>query len=137
MEAHAITLRLPETLYERFRRRAEWTHRSLETELLEAVAAAASVPGELSAELIEAVETLEALTDEELWRLAREAMSREASQELEALHSKQRDQELTEAENAARGRLIAEYERTVLVRAQAARILKNRGHDISVILATQ
>jgi len=38
MPAHAITLHLPETLYERFRQRAEWTHRSLETELLDAVA---------------------------------------------------------------------------------------------------
>jgi diketogulonate reductase-like aldo/keto reductase len=75
MTAHAITLHLPETLYKRFRQRAEWSHRSLETELLDAIAAAAPVGDELSPELIEAVEALEKLKDEELWRLARQAMA--------------------------------------------------------------
>ena len=63
MTAHAITLHLPETLYERFRQRAEWSRRSLETELLEAVASATPAEAELSPELIEA---LEGLADEEL-----------------------------------------------------------------------
>jgi hypothetical protein len=102
MAAHAITLHLPETLYERYRQRAEWSHRSLETELLDVVASAASVPGELSTELIESLGALEALSDEELWRLARQVTPREASEELEALHQKQRDEGLTEAEDAAR-----------------------------------
>ncbi len=137
MTAHAITLHLPETLYQRFRQRAEWTHRSLETELLEAVASAASTEDELAPALIEAVEALEGLDDGELWRLAREAMSPEASQELEALHFKQRDEGLSEDEDATRAKLIHEYERTMLVRAQAAKLLKDRGHDVSRILSAQ
>ena len=137
MSAHAITLHLPEILYQRFRQRAEWSHRSLETELLDAVASAASVEDELSPDLIEAVEALERLDDEELWRLAREAMSREASQELEALHFKQRDEGLSQDEDATRAKLLHDYERTMLVRAQAAKLLKDRGHDVSRILATQ
>jgi hypothetical protein len=137
MTAHAITLHLPETLYKRFRQRAEWSHRSLETELLDAVASAASVGDELSPELIEAVETLEDLKDEELWRLARQAMSREASQELEALHLKQRDEGLSLAEDARRASLIQEYERTMLIRAQATKLLKDRGHAVSGLLAPQ
>lgn len=135
MPAHAITLHLPETLYERFRQRAEWSHRSLETELLEAVASAAPVGIELSPELIHAVEALEGLVDEELWRLARKAMSLEASQELEALHLKQRDEGLSQSEDAVRARLIQEYERTMLIRAQAAKLLKERGYDVSTLLA--
>ncbi|MCP4659087.1 MAG: hypothetical protein GY856_27070 [bacterium] len=137
MTAHAITLHLPETLYHRFRQRAEWTHRSLETELLDAVASATSVEDELAPELIAAVETLEELEDEELWRLARETVPREASQKLEALHSKQRDEGLDQDEDATRAMLIHEYERTMLIRAQAASLLKDRGHDVSRILATQ
>lgn len=136
MPAHAVTLHLPETLYERFRQRAEWTRRSLETELLEVVAsAAAPTEAELSPELIQAVDALEGLQDVELWQLARTTMSREASQELEALHFKQRDEGLSEAEDIARAKLIQEYEKTMLIRAQAARLLKDRGHDISVLLA--
>jgi hypothetical protein len=135
MPAHAITLHLPETLYERFRQRAEWSRRSLETELLEAVASAAPAEAELSPELIQAVETLKGLTDEELWRLAKTAMSQEASQELEALHLKQRDEGLSHNEDATRARLIQEYERTMLIRAQAAKLLKDRGNDVSTLLA--
>lgn len=137
MTAHAITLHLPDTLYERFRQRAEWSRRSLETELLEAVASAAPAEAELSQELIEAIEALEGLADAELWRLARKAMSREASQELEALHLKQRDEGLSQDEDAARARLLREYEQTMLIRAQAVRLLKDRGHDVSALLATR
>jgi len=137
MTAHAITLHLPETLYERFRQRAEWSRRSLETELLEAVASAAPAETELSPEVIRDMEALEGLADEELWRLARKVMSREASEELEALHRKQRDEGLSQDEDAARSRLIHEYEQTMLIRAQAARLLKDRGHDVSTLLATR
>ncbi len=134
MTAHAITLHLPEALYDRFKRRVEWTRRSLEDELLDAVAAAAPVEDELSPELISAVEALEGLADEELWRLARQTMSREASQELEALHFKQQDEGLGGDEDATRAKLIHEYERTILIRAQAAKLLKDRGHDVSRIV---
>jgi len=137
MPAHAITLHLPETLYERFRQRAEWSRRSLETELLDAVASAAPAEAELSPEVIQAIQSLEGLTDEELWQLARTVMSQEASQELEALHLKQRDKELSEDEDAARARLIQEYEKTMLIRAQAAKLLKDRGHDVSTLLTSR
>jgi plasmid stability protein len=136
MTVHSVTLHLPESLYRRFRQRAEWTHRSLETELLDAVASAAPVEEELSPEILTALEALETLGDEELWRLARQAMSSEASQELEALHLKQRDEGLSPEEDATRAKLILEYERAMLTRAQAARLLKDRGHDISPLLAT-
>ena len=126
MTARAITLHLPETLYERFRQRAEWSRRSLETELLEAVASAVPAEAELSPELIRTVEALAGLADEELWHLARKAMSPEASQELEALHLKQRDEGLSQDEDAARARLMQEYEQTMLIRAQAAKLLKDR-----------
>jgi plasmid stability protein len=63
MPAHAITLHLPDTLYERFRQRAEWSRRSVETELLDAIASAASVEAELSPEFLKAAE---GLADEEL-----------------------------------------------------------------------
>lgn len=137
MSVHAITLHLPETLYERFRQRAKWSHRSLETEVLDAVASAASEDGELSPELLQSLEALDQMADEELWRLARQAMPREASEELEALHFKQRDKGLSPDEDAARATLIYDYERTMLVRAQAAKLLKDRGHDISKLLAPQ
>jgi hypothetical protein len=137
MTVHSVTLHLPETLYKRFQQRADWSHRSLETELLEAVASAAPVEEELSRELLADIEALETLGDEDLWRLAREVMSVEARQTLEELHLKQRDEGLSPEEDASRAKLLLEYERTMLIRAQAAKLLKDRGHDISPLLAAQ
>lgn len=134
MSAHAITLHLPDILFKRFQQRAEWSRRSLEIELLEAVASAAPAESELSADLLQAVDALETLGDAELWRLAGEVMSRQACEELEALHAKQRDQGLSRAEDAARSRLMHEHERKMLIRAQAAKLLKDRGHDVSKLL---
>ena len=64
-------------------------------------------------------------------------MSREASEELEELHFKQRDEGLSGSEDAIRAKLMHEYERTMLIRAKAAKLLKDRGHDISGLLATK
>lgn len=57
-------------------------------------------------------------------------------EELEALHRKQRDEGLSQEEDAARARLIQEYEQTMLIRAQAARLLKDRGHDVEAASST-
>lgn len=89
---------------------------------------------ELSPEVIEILRSLEYLDNEDLWHLAKQVMSPEAGQELEALHYKRRDQGLDAAEDAARARLTYEFERTMLIRAKAASLLKSRGHDISVLL---
>jgi ABC-type phosphate transport system auxiliary subunit len=138
MSAHAITLELPGPLYEHFKRRVERTHRSLEAELLDAVANAASVEGdEISPELTEALEDMTNLDDRELWQIARRTMSPTASRQLEALHFKQRDEGLDGDEDADRRKLIRQYERTMLMRAQAARLLKERGHDVSGLVAAK
>ncbi len=108
---------------------------AMEKEILDVVASAATPLEELPSELLEAIAALEELGDEELWPLARQAMSQDACQELEALHSKQRDDGLNQEEDAKRARLIREYERTMLTRAQAASLLKARGNDVSTIVA--
>ena len=137
MSAHAITLQLPETLYEHFWRRAQATRRSLETELLDVVASAVTVEDEVPPELPATIAAFDKLGDEELWRLARQTMAREACQELEELHAKQRDKGLSQEEDARRASLVHEYERTMLTRAQAASLLKDRGHDVSTIVASR
>jgi len=107
---HAVTLLLPEPLYEHFRQRAEWSHRGLEVELLDAIAAAAHT--EFSSELIEDIEALEMLSDEELWRLRLaadetlllQAINREFSSETwqhyATLKSKRQAETLTPQEQA-------------------------------------
>ena len=134
MAAHAVTLRLPDPLYARFSSRAERAQRSLEAELLEAVATIAAAEEESTREVAEAVAALELLSDAELWRAARSPLMESDRSRLEALNLKQQQESLTRAEQETLERLLLQYDRAVLLRAEAARLLKERGHDVSGLL---
>lgn len=135
MTGHSVTLRLPISLYERYRQRAEKTHRSLEAELLDAVTTAAPEEEKLPQDLADAILDLKTLDDDALWRAARQTFPPEVSGRLEALHLKRQDEGLTAAEQELASQLVRQYERTMLVRAHAAKLLKQRGHDISGLVA--
>jgi hypothetical protein len=137
MAAHAVTLRLPAPLYDHFQNRAERAHRSLEAELLDAVATAATDEEELSQDLAKALGDLELLNDRELWRVARNSLSDDSRSQLEALNSKQQREKLTPADKETLERLVDQYDQAVLLRAEAARLLKKRGHDVSGLLTAQ
>lgn len=134
MAAHAVTLRLPAPLYDRFSSRAEQAQRSLEAELLEAVATIAAEEEESSRDVGEAVAALELLGDADLWRAARNPLAEADRSRLEALNLKQQKENLTSAEKETLERLLLQYDRAVLLRAEAAQILKQRGHDVSGLL---
>jgi plasmid stability protein len=77
MTIQSVTLNLPDALYNRLKRRAEQTHRTVETELLEVVASAVPVADELPTDLNEAISPLALLDDEALWRAARNHLPEE------------------------------------------------------------
>src|SRR6185437_10521771 len=58
----------------------------------------------------------------------------DAGEELEWLHVRRQRVGLTDAEAEAASALTRQYERTVLVRAEAAALLAQRGRDVSRIL---
>ena len=131
MTAHAITLKLPSPLYDHFRSRAERTHRSLEAELLDAVATVAEDDEDFAPDLTSAIAELGLLSDDELRLAARNMFSDDARAELDRLNDKQR---LTSAEKEIQEQLVREYDRAVLLRAEALRLLKERGQSISELL---
>ena len=132
MSAYAITLELPPSLYDHFKRRAEARRRSVEAELLEVVRSAAGENEEqLPRELAEELSRLEAQDDETLWRTARSHLPREAGARLEALNTKHKNEGLTADEKDDLSRHLYQYDRYMLLRAHAARILREGGHDIS------
>ncbi len=137
MSAHAVTLHLESSLYDYFRQRAEHKQRSLEDELLETVEAAGPKAQELPESLAQAVAELPELADEALWRVARDPLPREAAAELEALNLKQQREGLSRSEEAALDRLIDAYERFLLLRAEAASLLRKRGHDVSELIGSE
>ncbi len=136
MAVQTVTLDLPAALYQQLKRRADATLRSVEDELLTVVATAVPASDELPQDLEEAISPLALLNDEALWRAARTKISPEAAEHLEELHTKRRHEGLTGAETHALTALMWQYDRAMLVRAQAAALLKQRGHDVTSLLAS-
>jgi len=131
MSIQPVTLHLPKSLYNQIRRKAEKSHRTVEAEILEVVASAIPASDELPDELAQAIADLKLLDDESLWRAARSHLPAESSSVMERLHLKRQQEGLSEIEVQSLAGLVRQYERAMLVRAQASALLKNRGHDIS------
>jgi hypothetical protein len=93
------------------------------------------VADDLPADLTEAISPLALLDDAELWRAARSRLADETAAQLEDLHLKRQRDGLTPAEEQTLAGLVRQYERVMLVRAQAAALLKQRGHDVTELLA--
>jgi hypothetical protein len=90
----------------------------------------------LPTELERTLAALTAADDAALWDAARTKMDPRAAERLAALNRKQQRDGLRAAEEAERDQLVTEYERVMLVRAQAAALLKERGHDITGVFAS-
>jgi plasmid stability protein len=134
MAEQTLTLTLPEVLYHHLRDRAAGSNRTVEDEIMEILTTAVPVAGELPAELEKAISPLSVLDDEALWRAARTRLGSEDAARLEELHEKREREGLSAAESDTLAGLVRQYERALLVRAQAAALLKQRGHDVSVLL---
>jgi plasmid stability protein len=135
MATQLVTVHLPQSLYDRVKQRAEQTHRSIEDELLEVIATAVPVPNDLPMDLVELLTTLNTFSDKELWGAARSYLPTEVATELELLNDKLQREGLTLTEEHHLNLLIEQYERAMLIRAQAAAILQRRGYDISSLRA--
>lgn len=137
MTVQTVTLNIPGTLYDRIKRRAEQSHRSVEAELLEAAAMTVPAVEELPPDLVEAITSLVHLDDETLRRAARSHFPADQAAELERLHLKRQDEGLTQGEAERAAELTRQYERAMLIRSQAMALLMQRGYDVSSILPAE
>jgi len=131
MTQQTVTLNISDRLYRRLRERADQARRSVEDEVLELVASAMPTDDELPPDLIEALTPLPTFSDAALWRVARSRLPAHVSSELEELHFKRQREGLTSAEAERATELARQGDRTMLLRAEAALLLKERGQDIS------
>ena len=136
MAAQALTLRIPSPLYRHLQERAERARRSLEAELLAVVATVVEHDDdeELPEDLAQAIRDLEVLDDAALWNAARTRLPDEARARFDALSFKQQSEGLTPEKRAQQEHLLHQSDRTMLVRAHATRLLRERGHDVSPVL---
>jgi len=130
-----MTIQLPSELYEYLERRAKNSRRSVNEEVVEAIAIAAQERAQLSPEMESVLDQLNYMDDATLWRMARSRLSEEEARRLEELNWKQQREGLTMEEEEERDMLLWQYDRRLLVRAKAMALLKERGHDISELLA--
>jgi len=135
MTVETMTLSLPSSLYNQLKRRAERARRTIEAELLEAVVVGVQADDELPGDLAQIVSSLSLLDDVVLWRAARSHLPAAVSAQIEALHLKRQSEGLTASEVQTLGELMCQYERAMLVRAEAVLLLKQRGYDVSPLKA--
>ncbi|NOX63149.1 MAG: hypothetical protein GXP42_14585 [Chloroflexi bacterium] len=135
MSVQTMTIQLPSELYEYLERRAKNSRRSVNEEVVEAIAIAAQERAQLSPEMESVLDQLNYMDDATLWRMARSRLSEEEARRLEELNWKQQREGLTMEEEEERDMLLWQYDRRLLVRAKAMALLKERGHDISELLA--
>lgn len=130
MSVQQVTLDLPDGVYEQIRRAAERTHRPIHELLVEAVSAVAPVAGSATAPVRTALAQMAWLNDAALWQAARTTLAPVQRERLAALHDKQQREGLGPAEQDEERALLALYRETLLVRAQAAVLLGQRGYDV-------
>lgn len=131
MTVQAIILNLPEAVYEQIRRAAEKAQRPINDVLVEAVVAVAPVTDTAPDKLRASLAQLAYLNDAALWQAARSTMPAGQHERLEALHDRQQREGLSAEEQAEEQALLRLYRETLLVRGQAAVLLKQRGYDVS------
>ena len=134
MTNQTVTVTIPATLYDHLKRLAESRNRTVQDEILDTLLAANTGAETLPAELTSAIEPLTFLTDRELWQAARSRFPVEDASALESLHHKRGREGLSQDEERETALLLGRYQRSILVRAKAAAILKQRGHDVSELL---
>ena len=126
-----VTLSLPDPVYEQIERAAATARRSVDDVLREAVSAVASLTSLAPGRERSAFAQMAYMNDAALWQAARAMMTAELRARMESLHERKREQGLDEADAAEEEALLALYRETLLVRAHAAVLLKQRGYDIS------
>jgi plasmid stability protein len=134
MSTQPLTIQVPTPLYQHLQQRANEARRSVEEETLQVLAAAVPTEGVLPEDMANAIRSLDALDDAALWKTARHRLADDVSEQLEAFHAKKGSVGLSDAESQQLADLIRRYEFSMLLRAQAAALLKRRGHDVTELV---
>jgi hypothetical protein len=134
MNSQQVTITLPETIYERVKRRSQQTQRSVADELAAVVAASLPEEESLPPDIEQEMSELDLFTTEELWRAARMTAPANKTERMQVLVEKQQLEGLTDSEKQEATLLSHFFNRVMLIRAKAAVLLKERGHDIDQLL---
>ncbi len=131
MPAQAVTVTLPEAIYERIHETAKATARSIQEVVAQAIALALpplekDLPEEIRSELA----GVALLSDAELWSLSKRPMAETKQARLEALAELGKKRPLTGPEQSTLHELMKEARLVLLRRAEVYRMLAQRGYQV-------
>jgi len=128
MTITTISVPIPEPLYRRLEHIAILTRRPIADMLTSALTAVLPPASDLPEPLADELAGMMWLSDAKLRAATRPTFALQQQKRLHELNDAEDERPLTEVEQAERARLLAEYERSVLRRAQAFAVLTQRGH---------
>jgi hypothetical protein len=138
MSLQTVTLNLPEPIYRRLRRAAETSRLSFEDVVVQTIVgnlppSVDDVPPELQGEL----SALQALSEDELWAVARSVMDPGQQRRFEHLLRKNNRCTLTPRERKELEHLGQEADRLTLCKAYAYALLRWRGYPLPTLEALE
>ena len=131
MTLKTLTVTMPETVFLKLQKAAEMTYRSVDDVLASTIDATLNAPSNLPEDLASELSAMHLLSDEALWAAVQPSFSPTEQHRLQQLNHVAGERPLTVAETAEQTTLLNAYYRSMLRRAQAILILKQRGHPIS------
>ncbi len=129
-----VSISLPERLFQKLKRVADLTHRSVEEVAATSLEVALPADQNLPVELADELAAMRLFSDDALWAATTPSLTATEEQQLLDLNMTAGERDLSSEETAEQQRLIDAYQRSVIRRAQALAILAQRGHNISHIV---
>ncbi|MFN8458651.1 MAG: hypothetical protein U0401_29025 [Anaerolineae bacterium] len=133
MSVNTVTVTIPERLYRRLASVAASTNRAVSEVLIASAEAALTIESadtSLPPEMADELTAMRLFSDEALWSAMEPILSAPQQARLTQLTREQSVRSLTGAEQDELNSLLAEYDYSVLRRAQAMALLSLRGHKL-------
>lgn len=126
-----LVLDLPSDVFAKLERAAEQTHRSIHDQAVQLLTRVVPEDDRLPQRTRAALIQLATLDDTSLWDAARRRASTRSVGLWRRLTAKREAEGLTEEDEQALNHLEESFDTIALIRAEAALLLKERGHDIT------
>lgn len=133
MSVNTITLTIPDRLYNRLNTLAKNTNQAISEVLLATVESTLMVNSQnthLPPDVADKLTAMNFFSDQALWEATEPTLSTKQQTQFKHLTQKQATQPLNNAEQHKLNTLLAEYDWSILQRAQAFALLSLRGHTI-------
>lgn len=128
-----LTIQLPDSAYEMLQSAAKVAGKSLQQFVSDRLS---FIADEMPVGWQDDLDDMTLLTDAELWQSARATLSARDVARFTALMDKYQSDNLSHRERMESERLVARYNRLNLVRAKAAALLHDRGHNLKDFYVT-